>query len=178
MDQRALTFEESNSTVPYTQGVKIVIILNTCTRSVRETVSSVSSPKQPTVLILWCTIWRSNGQRGTSPCLVIWWEMVKNLFTHISKSKLDIKIRMIKNICLGPREVREVMHQFENGTKTCPCHPSCKEELYPATVTSKIWPSSKYQVNILSNEMSTQLDFLLRQLLPRHMELTTTQRTI
>ena len=40
-------------------------------------------------------------------------------------------------------------HGYENGEITCPCHPSCTEENYPVTVTSKTWPSSKYQVGKL-----------------------------
>ena len=56
-----------------------------------------------------------------------------------------------RNFYLGPdyTSVKHVVGQFENGTKTCPCQPSCTEENYPVTVTSKIWPSSKYQVRKL-----------------------------
>ena len=52
---------------------------------------------------------------------------------------------------LGPDYtfVKRVKSQFENGEKTCPCHPSCIEENYPVTVTSKTWPSSNYQVRKL-----------------------------
>ena len=42
--------------------------------------------------------------------------------------------------------VKDVKGQFENGNIMCPCQPSCTEENYPVTATSKTWPSSKYQV--------------------------------
>ena len=40
------------------------------------------------------------------------------------------------------------MDQFENGKKACPCHPTCLEETFPATISSVRWPSEKYQVNL------------------------------
>ena len=46
------------------------------------------------------------------------------------------------------------MEQFNNGTKVCPCEPSCEEEVYPASVSSVTWPSKKYQVTV-SNFLST-----------------------
>ena len=40
------------------------------------------------------------------------------------------------------------MEQFENGTRTCPCHPACEEDSYPASVSSVTWPNREHQVKI------------------------------
>merc|ERR1712012_238976 len=42
-------------------------------------------------------------------------------------------------------EVSRVMEEFNNGTKVCPCEPPCEEEVFPASVSSVTWPSSKYK---------------------------------
>ena len=40
------------------------------------------------------------------------------------------------------------MDQFNNGSRDCPCEPSCLEERFPATVSSVTWPSKKYKVSM------------------------------
>ena len=53
--------------------------------------------------------------------------------------------------------VERVMDQFNNGSRDCPCEPSCLEERFPATVSSVTWPSKKYMVSMKI------LYFLVRQ---------------
>ena len=40
------------------------------------------------------------------------------------------------------------MDHFNNGSRDCPCEPSCLEERFPATVSSVTWPSKKYMVSM------------------------------
>ena len=57
-----------------------------------------------------------------------------------------------------------VMDQFNNGTKACPCEPSCEEEVYSASVSSVTWPRKKYKVVIYILGDITFISLVVRQL--------------
>ena len=56
------------------------------------------------------------------------------------------------------------MEQFNNGSRFCPCEPSCVEEVYPASVSSVTWPSNKHKVINLFKEYKAVVSHLLCQL--------------
>ena len=60
--------------------------------------------------------------------------------------------------------VERVMDQFNNGSRVCPCEPSCVEEVYTASVSSMTWPSNKYKVVHLFKKYDVAVSDLLCQL--------------